>query len=520
MMLAGAGKNLASTRGRLFLAAARDRKQAHEAGTIRALCLVNTEIGLADNLSQGIEECAKTLALYEVPGQSGQEHPDWACFDPAERLRLAEDQRELYLLLSHSRVRRANGEPGVVRESLGLLKRAEAVAGLPPSRALWEERARYFSLLGDHEHAANARLRAARTPASTARDHYLLATSYARRGTREALTRAVSELDQALGSNAHDYWSSMQRGICQMELGNLVAATGDFGRCIGLWPEFSWGYLNRGCALDRSGKKSEAVADYSDAILRDPTLLPAYVNRGLALLELKRYADALADFEMATTPDRHDPSIEAGRGMALEGLGRGQEADAAFQSALAHAATLDEAVRTRLFWTYGFAVAGRLPDKAGNAFETVLLSHPTQPQALYGCAMIAMGRDHRAQALGYFNRALEAKPDFSEARQYRAILLARLGQWARAREEINRCLERDADSGMALYAAACVASLASKALADPAAADQAVMFLEKARAHGTDVNKAATDPDLEPLRAHPGLKRLLTTPSKPQVPEC
>ena len=33
-----------------------------------------------------------------------------------------------------------------------------------------------------------------------------------------------------------------------MELGNLVAATGDFGRCIGLWPEFSWGYLNRGCA--------------------------------------------------------------------------------------------------------------------------------------------------------------------------------------------------------------------------------------------------------------------------------
>ena len=29
-----------------------------------------------------------------------------------------------------------------------------------------------------------------------------------------------------------------------MELGNLVAATGDFGRCIGLWPEFSWGYLH------------------------------------------------------------------------------------------------------------------------------------------------------------------------------------------------------------------------------------------------------------------------------------
>ena len=214
-----------------------------------------------------------------------------------------------------------------------------------------------------------------------------------------------------------------------MELGNLVAATGDFGRCIGLWPEFSWGYLNRGCALDKSGKKAEAVADYSEAILRDSSLVPAYVNRGLALLELKQYAAALADFETAATPDRHDPSIEAGRGMALEGLGRGQEADTAFQSALAHAATLDESVRTRLLWTYGFAVAGRLPDNARKAFETVLRSHPTQPQALYGCAMIAMGRDHRADALGYFDRALEANPNFSEARQYRAVLLARLGQW-------------------------------------------------------------------------------------------
>ena len=201
-----------------------------------------------------------------------------------------------------------------------------------------------------------------------------------------------------------------------------------------------------------------------------------------------------------------------GEAWRLEGLGRGQEADAAFRSALAHSATLEESVRTRLLWTYGFAVAGRLPDKARNAFETVLRSHPTQPEALYGCAMIAMGRDHLADALGYFDRALEANPGFSEARQYRAVLLARLGQWAKARQEINRCLERDADSGMALYAAACVASLASKALSDPAAADQAVAFLEKARARGADVAKATTDPDLEPLRSHPGFKRLFDTP--------
>ena len=104
-------------------------------------------------------------------------------------------------------------------------------------------------------------------------------------------------------------------------------------------------------------------------------------------------------------------------------------------------------------------MAGRLPDNALKAFETVLRSHPTQPQALYGCAMIAMGRDHRADALDYFDRALEANPKFSEARQYRAVLLARLGQWNSQRDRrSNRCLEYDAD-WEALYAASCVASL-------------------------------------------------------------
>ena len=100
----------------------------------------------------------------------------------------------------------ASDEPMGTRElcanRCGLLTKAEAVPGLPPSRALWEERARYYALLGDQVQSANAKLKAARIPAHSAREHYLLATSYARRGTREALIRAISELDQALGRAA------------------------------------------------------------------------------------------------------------------------------------------------------------------------------------------------------------------------------------------------------------------------------------------------------------------------------
>ena len=74
-----------------------------------------------------------------------------------------------------------------------------------------------------------------------------------------------------------------------MELGEYAQAIGDFGTCIGLWPEHPWGYFNRGYVLDRSGLKADAIADYTAALDRDPGFVAAQVNRGLARVELKQY---------------------------------------------------------------------------------------------------------------------------------------------------------------------------------------------------------------------------------------
>jgi eukaryotic-like serine/threonine-protein kinase len=514
-MLIGAGRHLASARGRLSLVAAKDRKLAHDEGTVQSLCLINTVIDLADNLSQGIEVCKKTLALYDVPGKPGKEHPDWALIEPAERRRLAEDQRELFLLLAGARVRQSHGQPAVVRQALGLLARAEAIANLPPTRALWEDRARYLAMLGEQEQSQIARRQADQTPPTTARDHYLLATSLARKGTRDDLARAVSELDQALELNPRDYWSSVQRGVCELELGNLVAAGGDFGNCIGLWPDFAWGYFNRGCVLDRGGKKAEAIKDYTAALARDPSFVPAHVNRGLALLELKRHAEALADFDKAVELGQNGAVVQAGRGMALVAMGRFPEADAAFDLALTRAETLDGPTRLRILWTYAFAISERSPDKARRVFEGILRTNPRQPQALYGCAMLAAAQGRSAEAIRSFDLALEENPDFVEARRYRAVILARAGEWQRASEEVNRCLQCDPRDGSALYAAACVASLTSKRLSDPRASRQAIEYLVRARDCGKDISKAPSDPDLEPIRQLPSFKRLLEHAASP-----
>src|SRR5262249_29245589 len=157
---------------------------------------------------------------------------------------------ELLLLLAWARVRSAPQDPDVLRQALALLDRAEAIQGLAPSRAYWEDRAGYLEQLGDAAAARAARDQAEHLQPAGARDHYLLATSYARKGQ---YAEAVQQLDQALHLNPRHYWSMVQRGICYQELGQTNLAAADFGACIGLWPEFAWGYFNRGYTLDRSG---------------------------------------------------------------------------------------------------------------------------------------------------------------------------------------------------------------------------------------------------------------------------
>src|SRR4051794_41898796 len=56
---------------------------------VRALCLVNTTLGDADFLRQGVAVCEETLALYgPEAGRPREEHPNWAALAPTQRHRL------------------------------------------------------------------------------------------------------------------------------------------------------------------------------------------------------------------------------------------------------------------------------------------------------------------------------------------------------------------------------------------------------------------------------------------------
>lgn len=473
-------------------------------GTLKALCLVNTHSDLRDHAEQGRQVCEQTLSLFGIlDDPNWQDRPLWKRLNVSEQRQLAEDARELLLLLAGN----------AKNPSLALLDRAESIRDLPPSAAVWRARAALFRQQGDAQRAADADRRAEELPPSTARDFYLLATTHLQSGEPDRFVRAIHELRQALQRDPRHYWSWMQKGLCHLEQSEPQLALADFGVCIGLWPEFEWGYFNRAFTLDQLGQKEAAITDYTAALDRDPDLLAARHNRGMARLELGQHAAALEDFDRLLLSERPAAVVQALRGQALEGLRRSDEADAAFDIALNddNLATLLPTQQHQLLCSTGFALSSRRPQEAEQAFTRIPSDDPKFPEALYGRGLLAANAGRIERAAELFGLALDRRPSFGEARRFRAILLARMGRLSEAITEINTALQGAPKSGPTLYAAACVTALAVDHAPTPDAArqagDEAIRFLRQALTQGYGQH-AASDDDLKAIHHHPEFERL------------
>jgi tetratricopeptide (TPR) repeat protein len=506
--LAGVREHLVQARHQLELEEGLQRQRQYEAGTLRALCLLNTVADLQDHLAEGSRVCEETLALYGVLDHDNwQQNVRWRQLKAPDRLRLAEDTRELLSLLAWAKVRR--GAANAAKDAVGLIDRADRIEGLQPSKAMWLDRARYLDQIGEFDEARAAKSKAEALNPVSARDHYMVATAYARKGNEASLQRAVAELNKAIALNPRHYWSWVQRGICYQELGEVTLAAADFAACIGLWPEFAWGHFNLGYALSQSGRQAEAVESYTAALKQNPEFLPAHVNRGWLLLELKQFANALHDFEHALERNADDAFLHTGRGVALEGLGRPSEADESFRKAFALIGAESSPVRARVLVLYGFAVLARLPDRARSAFEEVLQDQPFHTQALYGLALLAVAQNESPQAISLLDKAVDADVRFADARRQRALLYARQGDFSKATQDINWCLEREPRNAKILYTAACIAARGAENTFDPRLTNQALDLLEKAFRRGYGRDRAASDPDLTAVSKHPTFRQMV-----------
>lgn len=523
LLLALTGAALLGVRAHLETARNQERQRSFRKGTDQALLLVNTTLDLHDHLPQGQAVCEETLALYGILQRDDwQQQKHWKQLGPAERQRLAEDARELLLLLAWARVRGAEGSEAALQEALALLDSAEAI-DLPPSHALWQERLFYRRQLGDQAGAQAALAQAQRLPPRSAREHYLLATAIIRHEGESGAQRAIDELNRSVALDPQFYWAWLQRGICHLKAGDQHLAAADFGVCIGLQPGNAFGYFNLGCTLGQSGRWEEAVSSYSSALEQSPDFSSAYLNRGMALLELKRHDEALADFTRASALAPQDAALHAGAGLALEGLHRGGEADLAFVRAFDHLLAAPRAVQERVRCGYGFAVYRRKPEAAREAFDAVLKHNPRHPEALYGRALLAAEASRPEEAIDFLDQVIAVAPHAMEARRHLAIQLSRCRRFPDAFRVIDWCLEREPDVGATLYAAACVAaraadhtshSLNKLDLSPLRYREQAIRYLSQAFARGYGRDIANQDPDLSALRNDPCYQRLVLVPTE------
>ena len=153
MILLAVGSALAAARSQLADARARDLVREHDAGMQKALCLVNTRLDLQDHLRDGIAVCERTLALFGDPDERRTvDEPRRPC-GPARPRGSPSAWPRTAASCCCSWPTPASGWPPDRRtppeQALRLLDAAEAIPGLPPSRALWLDRARYRSLLGE-----------------------------------------------------------------------------------------------------------------------------------------------------------------------------------------------------------------------------------------------------------------------------------------------------------------------------------------------------------------------------------
>ena len=284
---------------------AHDLRRQFEERSLAALRLGNTgktvrlsasRDDLEDLAPEGPDVIRAALDLYGAADRDDwQEQPAWRRLDPPTRRRLAEDVRELLLLLAWAQTRQQQSSPESLHEALALLDRAADVRDLEASPAVFRDRATYLEALGRHDEARTARRRprAPRRPARATTTCWPWTTLGA-----SASAEAVAELDRALALDPRHHWSWCLRGLCHQHLGEHALAIADFSYCLGQEPE-AWLHVNRGYSFYVLGQRAEAVRDYDDALRLEPDQPLARWNRGLARLELRQYGDALADLDAA-----------------------------------------------------------------------------------------------------------------------------------------------------------------------------------------------------------------------------
>lgn len=294
-------------------------------------------------------------------------------------------------------------------------------------------------------------------------------------------------------------------GHCYLELGRADRAVAYFETARALAPELSVTALDLGNAQHAAGDYPAAIAAYDTALRLDADLLGVRADRALSRFKVGDTPGALEDLDVAIDRGFAQPRVYFIRARIRAAAGDPAGALRDRADGFRHPPITEE--------DWGARVIARLPDGQAALAEiehglTVLpKSRLLREQAAHVLSEVLHRTDEAVEAL---DQLVKLFPESAHNYAGRAVLHARAGRDDQARRDAETALrltDRPADRPDVVYQVAGVFALLSQR--HPAERDRAVFYLADALHRGYGRDFVATDPDLEPIRGLPEVRKLV-----------
>jgi tetratricopeptide (TPR) repeat protein len=139
--------------------------------------------------------------------------------------------------------------------------------------------------------------------------------------------KGIALQTELLKANPEDAQAFCNRGLCNANMGNHLAAIADYSQAAQLLPESLFPFYNRGISLVETGCHMEALSDFSKAIDLSGGKQPQiFIWRGLCYKELGDYERAVQEYTVAITLDPKSTGSYLNRALAFVDAGKLGEA--------------------------------------------------------------------------------------------------------------------------------------------------------------------------------------------------
>lgn len=221
----------------------------------------------------------------------------------------------------------------------------------------------------------------------------------------------------------------------------LPEALAHVEEALRILPDFIDGRLNRGLILVDQGQVAAGIQDLEAAVTLDPRRAISYNALGSAYYTAGQLAPAMAAFEKTLALQPTHAHAHNNLGVALRDQGKIEEAIVHYRAALAAQPFYADAL-----YNLGSALGAQGREaEAANYYREALKQEPDHVEALNNLAIILIGKGDVAAAVPLLEHATTVTPLNADAQNSLGVALMKLGRTAEAEARFSAALQARPD---------------------------------------------------------------------------